>query len=247
MNETLFKSFVEPKRSTKKWLFFPMSVILHGALIVLIVVVPLMTAESMPQIKIHKVYIVAEPAPPPVPPAPPRSKTSSRESAKPKPDEPKPVMEARFVAPVTVPDVIQEEAISAYGIDTGSAFGVEGGEIGGVDGGVLGGMTSGTDDFNNAQAYHLTGIQKPKLIRQVAPQYPATALKARLPGTVIVEAVTDIYGKVLTVRVISGHPLFRSSAVEAVKKWVYEPYIICGIPKPVVFTVTVNFRLDGAH
>jgi outer membrane biosynthesis protein TonB len=48
-------------------------------------------------------------------------------------------------------------------------------------------------------------------------------------------------------RIINGHPLFRSAAMEAVKKWVYEPYIIDGIPKPVVFTVTVHFRLDGVN
>lgn len=247
MNDAPFRTFTEPKRSTKKWLFFPMSVVLHGILIGLIVVVPLMTAASMPEIKVLKVHIVTEPSPPPVPPAPPAKRTSSRraDKPKPKPEEQKPVEVPRFVAPIEVPDVIEEEAISDYGLDIGSDFGVEGGIEGGVPGGVLGGLAS-TGDMNNLKAVHITTIQKPKLIRQVAPQYPATALRARLKGTVIVEAVTDIYGRVIRVRVLTGHPLFRNAASEAVRKWQYEPYIINGIPKPVVFQVTVNFRLEGA-
>lgn len=247
MNAIPFRTFTEPKKSTKKWLFFPMSVVLHGILIGLIVVVPLMTATGMPEIQIHKIHIVAEPSPPPVPPAPPKNQTSSRRADKPKPktETQKPVEVPRFVAPIEVPDVIEEEAID-YGIDAGTDFGVEGGIEGGVPGGVLGGLAA-TGDMNNLKAVHITTIQKPKLIRQVAPQYPSTALRARLKGTVIVEAVTDIYGHVIRVRVISGHPLFRNAASEAVKKWQYEPYIINGIPKPVVFQVTVNFRLEGAH
>ncbi len=247
MNAAPFRTFTEPKKSTKKWLFFPMSVVLHGILIGMVVVVPLMTATGMPEVKVHKIHLVAEPSPPPVPPAPPKKRTSSRKAnkPKPKPSERKPVTVPRFVAPVEVPDVIEEEAIDAYGFNEGSEFGVEGGIEGGVVGGVLGSMSAG--DGQNLKAVHITTIQKPKLIRQVAPQYPSTALRARLKGTVIVEAVTDIYGHVIRVRVISGHPLFRNSASEAVRKWQYEPYIINGIPKPVVFQVTVNFRLEGTH
>jgi len=247
MNDAPFRTFTEPKKSTKKWLFFPLSVVFHGILIGLIVVVPLMTAVSMPELKILKVHIIAEPSPPPVPPAPPNKRTGSRDAnkPKPKPEEQKPVEVPRFVAPIEVPDVIEEEAIDAFGPDVGSEFGVEGGIEGGVPGGVLGGLAS-TGDMNNLKAVHITTVQKPKLIRQVAPQYPSTALRARLKGTVIVEAVTDIYGRVIRVRVLTGHPLFRNAAAEAVRKWQYEPYIINGIPKPVVFQVTVNFRLEGA-
>lgn len=248
MNAVPFRTFTEAGKSTKKWLFFPMSVIFHGLLIGLIVVVPLMTATAMPEVDVHKIHLIAEPSLPPVPPAPPNKRTGSRQSnkPKPKPNEPKPAAVPRFVAPIEVPDVIEEEAIDAYGLDLGSEFGVEGGIEGGVQGGVLGGMAR-TGDLNNLKAVPITNIQKPRLIRQVSPQYPSTALRARLKGTVIVEAVTDIYGHVIRVRVISGHPLFRNSASEAVKKWQYEPYIINGIPKPVVFQVTVNFRLEGTH
>jgi outer membrane biosynthesis protein TonB len=46
-------------------------------------------------------------------------------------------------------------------------------------------------------------------------------------------------------RVISGHPLLNDAALSAIKQWVYEPYILNGIPKPVIFTATVTFTLQN--
>jgi hypothetical protein len=36
------------------------------------------------------------------------------------------------------------------------------------------------------------------------------------------------------------------SAIDAVRQWVYEPMIINGRPRPVIFTVTVRFQLKSA-
>jgi TonB family protein len=84
----------------------------------------------------------------------------------------------------------------------------------------------------------------PKLIKRVAPRYPIAPLKARIQGTVKIEASTDIYGRVANVKVIKGHPLLRDAAVHAVRQWVYEPYMINGMPKPVKFIVDIHFRLQ---
>ncbi len=248
MNETIFKAFIEPKKPTKRWFFFPVSLLFHGLLIGAIVVVPLLTAETMPTAKIYDVFVVAPPSPPSVPPAPPKARKSSKGPGKTKnkPKETRPITQGRFVAPVEVPSEIAEEDFIDFGFNGGVEGGVEGGIEGGVPGGVLGSL-AGPNDPSQLVAQRITQVQKPKLIRQVNPQYPPTALKARLQGVVIVEAVTDIYGRVMKARVVTGHPLFRNAAMAAVKKWVYEPYIIDGIPKPVVFTVTVHFRLDGVN
>ncbi len=85
--------------------------------------------------------------------------------------------------------------------------------------------------------------QRPKLIKQVKPIYPEIAALAAIQGNVVIEAVTDIYGRVQQTRVISGHPLLNDAAVNAVKQWIYEPCIENGKPVPVVFAVTVTFRL----
>ncbi len=249
MNETIFKSFFETKKSTKKWLFLPLSLLLHGLVIGAVLMVPLMTADTgMPDLKIQNVLMVAPPTSPSAPPAAARARTSSRGSKKKieKKKESKPISASRFVAPVEVPSDIIEESIEDWGIDGGMEGGVPGGVEGGVPGGIIGSLVAGPD-ASDTSVQRLTTFQKPKLLKKVQPQYPPTCLRAHLQGTVIVEAVTDIYGRVIKVRIISGHPLFKNAAIEAVQKWVYEPYIINGIPKPVVFTVSVHFRLGGVN
>ncbi|MCP4216092.1 MAG: energy transducer TonB, partial [bacterium] len=155
------------------------------------------------------------------------------------------VPSGRLLAPIEIPDEIIEEEFDDLGFDGGSDFGVEGGVENGVPGGVLGGLND-SDHMSDLTAHRISPIQKPKLIRRISPIYPIAALQARLQGTVVIEAVTDIYGKVITARTIMGHPMLKGAATAAVKQWRYEPYILNGVPKPVVFTVTINFRLDNA-
>ena len=98
---------------------------------------------------------------------------------------------------------------------------------------------------NTQQAIRIASVQKPRKIKEVKPIYPQVALTARIQGVVIIEAMTDIYGRVRQARVISGHPLLNESALSAIRQWVYEPYILNGIPKPVIFTATVTFTLQN--
>ena len=65
----------------------------------------------------------------------------------------------------------------------------------------------------------------------------------RIEGTVILEASTDTYGRVVAVRVLRSIPLLDAAAVDAVRQWVYEPLLVNGRPRPVTFTVTVRFVL----
>jgi len=87
-------------------------------------------------------------------------------------------------------------------------------------------------------------IKPPKLVREVKPVYPEAARKAGIEGVVILEATTDSYGRVASVKVLRGDPPLDQAAVDALKQWVYEPMIIDGKPRPVVFTVTMRFDLD---
>ena len=91
------------------------------------------------------------------------------------------------------------------------------------------------------KALKIASVTQPKLIRRISPEYPPAALKAHICGEVIIEAITDIYGRVIKATVISGHLLLRQAAREAVLQWVYEPYIVNGIPRPAGFLVVVNF------
>ncbi len=64
-----------------------------------------------------------------------------------------------------------------------------------------------------------------------------------MEGVVIVEATTDIYGRVQDVKIIKSIPLLDQAAVDAVRQWVYEPMVINGRPRGVIFVVRVTFQL----
>ena len=111
---------------------------------------------------------------------------------------------------------------------SGEQAGAGGGFGGGVGGGAQGGGK----------------VMPPKLIKEVDPVYPADARKAGVEGVVILEATTDLYGRIANVKVLRSIPALDQAAMDAVNQWVYEPMIIDGKPRPVVFTVTVKFKLD---
>ncbi len=67
---------------------------------------------------------------------------------------------------------------------------------------------------------------------------------ARVEGKVIVEATIDATGNVTRVRVIQSLPLgLTQAAVDAVKTWRFEPATYSGKPVPVLYNLTVYFRL----
>ncbi|MGD8535067.1 MAG: energy transducer TonB [Candidatus Aminicenantes bacterium] len=86
-------------------------------------------------------------------------------------------------------------------------------------------------------------IKPPRPIREVPPIYPEEARKKGIKGTVVLGVRTDIYGRVTEVKVFRSIPLLDKPAVDAVKQWIYEPFIFEGKPSPVAFIVRVYFRL----
>ncbi|MCK4336486.1 MAG: energy transducer TonB, partial [Candidatus Aminicenantes bacterium] len=46
-----------------------------------------------------------------------------------------------------------------------------------------------------------------------------------------------------TVKILRSIPLLDQAAFDAVRQWVYEPMVINGRPRSVIFTVTVIFKL----
>ncbi len=136
------------------------------------------------------------------------------------------------------------------GVGGGVAGGVAGGVSGGVSGGVAGGVAGGVMSPEELQKYEgdavraVGDIKPPKLVKQVAPVYPQTARQARVEGVVILEAKTDEQGDVVGARILRSVPILDQAAIEAVKQWKYEPLIIDGTARKVLFTVTVRFALD---
>ncbi|MGA8866070.1 MAG: energy transducer TonB [Candidatus Sulfotelmatobacter sp.] len=58
---------------------------------------------------------------------------------------------------------------------------------------------------------------------KVAPVYPELARKMNITGTVKVEVVVAPNGNVKDAKVVGGHPVLANAALDAVKKWKFEP------------------------
>jgi len=58
---------------------------------------------------------------------------------------------------------------------------------------------------------------------RVTPEYPALAKQMNMTGKVKIEATVAADGHVVSTRVVGGSPLLVNSAVEALKKWHFEP------------------------
>ena len=87
-------------------------------------------------------------------------------------------------------------------------------------------------------------IKPPRLLKRVDPYYPKEARKLGQSGVVILNVRTDEEGKVEGVLVLrSLNEILDKAAIDAVKQWEYEPYVLEGKPCKLVFTVTVRFKL----
>ena len=91
-------------------------------------------------------------------------------------------------------------------------------------------------------------VKPPILIKRVEPVYPEVARRARVEGVVILNVRTDENGLVDQIKVTnSKDPLLNRAAVEAVRQWQYQPFFYKGKRHPIVFTVTVRFKLTSGR
>ncbi|HKN71900.1 MAG TPA: TonB family protein [Terriglobales bacterium] len=81
------------------------------------------------------------------------------------------------------------------------------------------------------------------LVKRIGPEYPPLARAARLQGKVLLKATISKDGDVTAVAVVSGHPMLIPSAVEAIKKWQYKPFLVDGQPAVVTTEIEVPFSL----
>lgn len=86
-------------------------------------------------------------------------------------------------------------------------------------------------------------LKPPTKLRHVTPTYPELARRAGIQGVVVLECVIDPSGHVADVKVLRGHPLLESAAVDAVRQWLYASTRLNGVPVAVVLTVTVRFTI----
>ncbi len=220
---------------------FPASLLFHVGIAFLLIVLPLLRTGMPPRLdKIVDAFLTV-PAPPPPPPRLAARRTGGR-SGRIKPAQAAAFDAGRFVAPVTIPDTIAEDPAAGDGLD-GIEGGIDGGVPGGVWTGVVGPILNVLIGDVEAPVRAAGGVRAPALVRRVDPLYPEIARQARIEGVVIIEAETDTSGRVRNARVLRSIPLLDQAALDAVRQWIYEPMVINGRPRGVLFTVTVTFKL----
>jgi TonB family protein len=93
----------------------------------------------------------------------------------------------------------------------------------------------------NAVILSSQGAQK-RLLRSVAPKYPAEAQSHAAQGTIVLKTFVDSAGKVGSVRLVEGNATLAPAAIEAVKQWQYRPYLRDGKPYPFQTVVILDFQ-----
>ena len=83
-----------------------------------------------------------------------------------------------------------------------------------------------------------TDSAKRKVRAKVAPEYPVLAKQMNVTGKVKIETTISADGHVLNTKVIGGSPLLVNAALDAVKKWRFEP-------GPKDTTEVIEFEFSG--
>lgn len=72
---------------------------------------------------------------------------------------------------------------------------------------------------------------------KIAPVYPELARRMKITGVVKVQAIVAPNGIVKDAKLIGGHPVLATAAIDAVRKWKFES-------GPQETTETLEFRFD---
>jgi TonB family protein len=183
-----------------------------------------------------------------VPVAPP----PKLEAPKPK-DEPKPDLNLNIPA-VTMAssNVALPGAVTGLSAPTGSQGPGSGGGSGtGVGTGIGPGRGSGLgpgEGGGTGGGYYRpgSGIENPRVVKEVPPRYTNDAMRAKLQGVVELECVVlpnGTVGQVEVVRSLDATFGLDLEAIKAVRQWRFEPGKKGGQAVPVLVTIEITFTL----
>src|SRR6476660_2494333 len=234
------------KLRTKRGFTTTLSFVLQACLVAILILIPLLYTEALPKQQLMTFLVAPPPPPPPPPPAAAPIKVVKQIQTE--------IINGQLRTPTKIPQKIQmikeEDAPPPMNSMAGVVGGVPGGVPGGQMGGVIGGIISSTPvsvpkAATPTRVRVSQGVTQGLLIRKVQPTYPPLARQARIQGAVLLQAEISKDGAIQNLRLISGHPMLTSAAIEAVKQWRYKPYILNGEPVEVETQITVNFTLSG--
>ncbi|HEX8872496.1 MAG TPA: energy transducer TonB [Candidatus Acidoferrum sp.] len=226
------------------------AVVVHALVVGAPILAGLYFTDTLNLRQLESTFLVAPPPPPPPPPA-------AAPAVKAAPARRVFEHAGKLIAPTVVPKTIADikEApmpdadLGGGGVPGGVPGGVAGGSMGGVIGGVIGGSSSvppplAPRDTRPKAPVRVGGrVRPPAVLVHPAPQYPAIARQTHISGTVTIDAIIDEQGNVEEMKVVSGPPLLYQAALDALRKWKYQPTYLNDQAVPVQLMVTINFIL----
>jgi TonB family protein len=87
------------------------------------------------------------------------------------------------------------------------------------------------------------GVMAGNILSKTQPVYPQEAKDAGVEGAVVLHATIGKDGTIAQLVVISGPEELQASALDAVKHWLYKPFLLNGEPTEVETTIEVNYSL----
>jgi TonB family protein len=175
----------------------------------------------------------------------------------PKPPEPPKPLEAKQLPPVMAPiqtkpaETQDKEGLLAKAPETppsqgsGTGGGVGSGQGTGLGQGDGSGVGEGSGGGFGGGPYRPgSGVEPPRLLREVRANYTDEARRANIEGEVELEIVVRRDGSVGEVKIVRGlRGGLNERAVDAVRQWRFAPGRMKGVPVDVVVEVGVEFRL----
>jgi TonB family protein len=88
------------------------------------------------------------------------------------------------------------------------------------------------------------GDARKNLLPHPDPIYPAIAKAAQIEGDIKIAVTINSAGNIASEKVLSGNAMLQSSALEAVKKWQFKPFLLNGSATPVSTMLVIPFHLQ---
>lgn len=105
-------------------------------------------------------------------------------------------------------------------------------------------VDAGSSQSSNPDSIAVSAkVMAGNLLSKVAPKYPDDAKRARIQGTVVLSAIIGKDGTVEQLAVVSGPNELQQSSLDAVRQWVYKPFLLNGEPIVVKTTVNIIYQL----
>ena len=170
-----------------------------------------------------------------------------------KKEEPNPVQnlnipaETLASANLALPGAIEGAPPISDSLGSGRGGGAGTGTGTGIGSGTGSGLGEGWGGGTGGGAYRPgNGVETPKLLKEVKPQYTAQAMRAKIQGTVLLECVVQPDGTVGNIKVVRSLDStfgLDQEAMKAARQWQFAPGTRFGQPVPVLVTIEIAFTL----